>query len=90
MKLLATVLIAIATSADMTTAQEPLPPTEAEIRGWIDQLANKSVPRNRNEGTPGTAPEKIQSYQIKKISSSREHDELILIDHVLGQAALIR
>ena len=46
--------------------------------------------QNRNEGTPGTAPEKIQSYQIKKISSSREHDELILIDHVLGQAALIR
>lgn len=45
--------------------------------------------QNEYEGI-SIATHNVNSTKQKKISSSREHDELILIDHVLGQVVRIR
>jgi hypothetical protein len=66
-KLLATVLFAIAICAEMTTAQEPSPPSEAEIRGWIDQLANKSAPRKHS-----TPSDRLSKEEKKSLEPVRE------------------
>ena len=63
MKLLATVLFAIAICVEMTTAQEPSPPSEAEIRGWIDQLANKSAPRKHSTPSDRLSKEEKSSLE---------------------------
>lgn len=67
MKLLATIFIAIAMYARVTTAQEQLPPSEAQIREWIEQLANSSEPVKHS-----TPSDRLSKEERKSLEPVRE------------------
>ena len=87
MRLLAMALIVIAMCSEMTTAQEPSPPSEAEIRGWIDQLANKSAPRKHSTPSDRLSKEEKKSLEpVREAFSKLTRHFLVslpyLVDHL--------
>jgi hypothetical protein len=86
-KLVATIFIAIAMHAGVTAAQEPQRPSEAQIRGWIEQLANTSTPRRHS--TPSDRLSKEERKSLEPVEEGfREltrhfHESLpFLIEHL--------
>ena len=68
MKLMATICIAIAMYARVTSSQEPSPPSETLIRGWIEQLANTSAPRKHS--TPSDRLSKEERKSIEPVEKA--------------------
>jgi hypothetical protein len=49
-----------------TLAQEPSPPTDAQIRGWIEQLANTSAPQKHSTPVDRLSKEEKKSLEPVK------------------------
>jgi len=66
MKLVAMIFVAISIFAAMMADQEPSPPSEKQIREWIEQLANTSAPRKHSTPFDRLSKEERKSLEPVK------------------------